>query len=102
MIYVCVIVNINQGSSTSGALDYVRGPGRDDDGRLREPNDRAKLLGGQGVGYPIDSDRAAEVQGWEMEYNSSSEMQSNKTFPCEKDCTHFSMSWAKDQTPSDE
>jgi len=97
-----MIVNIAKGSGITGAMKYVQGEGRDDlTGKLKPKghNSRAELLGGQGFGFAIKSEADAELARKIMEFYGRPENQASKTKPCELDCEHISLSWAKGQHP---
>jgi hypothetical protein len=98
-----VIVGIKKGSGITGAMRYVKGEGRDDvTGELKErigDNSRAELLGGQGFGFEIKSEADADLARRVMEFAGKPENQASKTRPCELDCEHITLSWAKGQTP---
>jgi len=98
-----MIVNIVKGSGVTGALRYVQGEGRDElTGEVKAKtgdNSRAELLGGQGFGFEIKSEADAELARKVMEWAGRPENQASKTKPCEFDCEHISLSWAKGQTP---
>jgi Relaxase/Mobilisation nuclease domain len=98
-----VIVGIKKGSGITGAMRYVKGEGRDDvTGELKQrvgDNSRAELLGGQGFGFEIKSEADVELARRVMEFAGKPENQASKTRPCELDCEHITLSWAKAQRP---
>jgi hypothetical protein len=63
---------------------------------------RATLLGGQNLGFEIDSHERYEEARLEMESNALPQNQSSKTRLCEKDCLHSTLSWERGQDPSRE
>jgi hypothetical protein len=88
------------GTGVTGTLRYMRGQGRDEEGKRKDPGQsRATLLGGQGFGFDPDDDRRVDIARRMMEHNAKPEMQGVKDFYCAKDALHISLSWAPGQTP---
>ena len=101
-----MIVYITKGSGVSGAVRYVMGEGRDEDGELKElepgHETRVAWLSGQGFGFPIDSRERVELARKIMEWSAQPENQTSRTRKCENDCFHAALSWGPDETPSRE
>jgi hypothetical protein len=96
-----VIFKSTIGTGITGALRYVQGPGRDENG-IPKQGVRSRLLGGQGFGaLNPQTDYQAEIARRLMEQNGRFEMQGSPTKQCVKDCMHISLSWARGQTPDD-
>jgi hypothetical protein len=94
-------------SSISAAMRYSAQEGADPVTKKRRTlaegqESRATILGGQNLGFPIDSPERFEEARLEMEFNALPRNQTSKTRKCEDDCLHASLSWEKGQDPSRE
>src|SRR5882762_1699533 len=92
------------GSGLSALLRYVRGQGKDENGKSKPAtngNGRARSLGGQGFGFDPITERQVDIARRVMEYTALPPMQGNKTKFVDKDVLHASLSWAPGQKPDD-
>lgn len=81
-------------------MRYVRGPGRDENGKPQTA-DRTRCLGGTGFGFNPITDHQQEIARRLMEQNGRYVMQGSPTCQTLADCQHISLSWAPGQTPDD-
>ena len=101
-----VIPNIVKGRGITGALAYVMGQGKDENGKRIElvpgEKSRAEILGAQNIGFEIESAADLDLARRMMEWNGKEENQASKWRKCEKDCLHASLSWEPGQNPTRE
>ena len=101
-----MIVYINKGTGVSGAVRYVMGEGRDDQGNVKElepgHETRVAWTSGQGFGFAIDSPERVELARKVMEWAARPENQASRTKPCELDCFHACLAWGQEERPSRE
>jgi AAA domain-containing protein/relaxase-like protein len=100
-------VNSKIHSSVSAAMRYCEQEGRDPATKEKKTlaegeKSRAEILGGQNLGYAVDSLASYEEARLDMEANAAPENQSSKTRKCENDCLHATLSWEKRHDPSNE
>lgn len=96
-----MIYRSTTGKGVTGTLRYIQGPGRDEDGKMNAPNGRARLIGGDGFGFPLN-DENVEIARRLMEQNGRPGMQASGTNPVKKDAMHLSLAWAREHAPDDE
>jgi hypothetical protein len=95
-----MIVKFGKGSGITGLQNYIKGPGKDENGQPKT-KDRSRLLGGQNFGFDVNNEHRSDIARRMMEYNASPQMQADKSRWCEKNSMHLSLSWARGQTPDD-
>jgi hypothetical protein len=99
-----VIVNIVKGRGITGALAYAMGQGENEDGKRIElapgEKSRAEILGGQNIGFEIETAADLDLARRMMEWNGKEENQASRGRKCELDCLHMSLSWEPGQNPT--
>src|SRR5882672_8677137 len=92
------------GSGLSALLRYVRGQGKDENGKSKSTANgkgRARSLGGQGFGFDPITDRQVDIARRVMEYPGLAPMQGNETKFHDRRVLHASLSGAPGQNPDD-
>jgi AAA domain-containing protein/relaxase-like protein len=100
-------VNSKIHSSVSAAMRYCEQEGRDPATKEKKTlaegeKSRATILGGQNLGYAVDSLASYEEARLDMEANAAPENQSSTTRKCDNDCLHATLSWEKRHDPGNE
>ena len=97
-----MIPRLKTGKGVTGAVRYTLGEGRDPKtrelkGPAPEGEGRVDWIGGTGFGFEIENRDDADLARRVMEFDALN--QKSRTKPCEQDCVHLSLAWARGQTP---
>jgi hypothetical protein len=99
-----MITHKTLGSGISGTVRYVMGEGKRDPATGEVPRlapgqaSRVAWFGGTGFGFPIDTQERLDIARRLMEWAALN--QASKTKKCVDDCLHLSLSWDKDEQPT--
>jgi hypothetical protein len=100
-----MIPHATEGSGMKGLFEYLMGEGNDpitERRRTLEPGatSRATILGGQNLGFEVNSPERLATALRMMEYGALPQNQASRTYKCTNDVLHISLSWGPGQKPS--